>query len=64
MIDNFINHTPATWPWKLRDMNLKRIIWAPHHTIEGNTDDIAFSTFLEYYDLMLEIAEKYSDREG
>lgn len=62
MIDNFINHTPATWPWKLRDMNLKRIIWAPHHTIEGNTDDIAFSTFLEYYDLMLEIAEKYSDQ--
>lgn len=62
MIDSFLQHKVQSWPWKLKDKNLKRVIWAPHHTIEGNTDDIALSTFLQYYDTMLTIAERYKDR--
>ena len=45
--------------WKLKDSGLKRIIWAPHHTIEGNTSMIQYSTFLSYYDIMLQIADDY-----
>jgi len=62
MIDVFRNHQVKSWPWKLKEKKLKRVIWAPHHTIEGNTDDIALSTFLLYYDTMLKIAEQYKDR--
>lgn len=47
--------------WKLKDEKLKRVIWAPHHTIEGQTGLIQFSTFLLYHDLMLRIAEEYKD---
>ena len=45
--------------WKLRDTKLKRVIWAPHHTIEGQTGWIQFSTFLLYCDFMLKLAEDY-----
>lgn len=62
MIDVFRNNQVKTWPWKLENRQLKRVIWAPHHTIEGNTDDIALSTFLLYYDTMLRIAEQYKDK--
>ncbi len=36
----------------------KRIIWAPHHTIEP-VGIIFYSCFLKYYDFFLEMAEKY-----
>jgi CDP-glycerol glycerophosphotransferase (TagB/SpsB family) len=35
-----------------------KIIWAPHHTIEG-TESINFSNFLHYADIMIELAQKY-----
>ncbi|MBO6025179.1 MAG: CDP-glycerol glycerophosphotransferase family protein [Bacteroidales bacterium] len=47
--------------WKLKDGELKRVIWAPHHTIEGNTLLIQFSTFLLYCDFMLKVAEEYQE---
>ena len=62
LIDMFQHYKVQSWPWKLKDKQLKRVIWAPHHTIEGNTDDIALSTFLQYYDTMLSLAEQYKDR--
>lgn len=62
LIDIFTQYKVQSWPWKLENKQLKRVIWAPHHTIEGNTDDIALSTFLLYYDTMLQIAEQYKDR--
>lgn len=62
MIDSFMNHKVQSWPWKLKDKQFKRVIWAPHHTIEGNTDDTALSTFLQYSETMLTIAEQYKDR--
>lgn len=49
-------------PWKNNDSR-KRIIYAPHHTIaDMHYKGIAFSTFLEYCDFMLYLADKYKDQ--
>lgn len=48
--------------WKNPDPNFKRIIWAPHHTIEGQTGLLQFSTFLLHCDVMLEMADKYKNK--
>lgn len=45
--------------WKKQEVVKKRIIWAPHHTIDGT---FSVSTFLDVCDTMLEMAEKYKDR--
>ncbi len=62
-IEKYIDksYVPQSDPWKIKDRKIKRVIWAPHHTIEpiGN---VAYSCFLEYADFMLQMAEKYSDR--
>ncbi len=48
-------------PWKNNDKK-KRIIWAPHHTIgDEHLKGIAYSTFLENCDFMIEIANKYRE---
>lgn len=46
--------------WKPQPKNKKRVIWAPHHSIdlEGGLE---VATFLDYYETMLHLAEKYSD---
>lgn len=48
--------------WKSTDSHYKRIIWAPHHSIEGSDKLIKLSTFLLYADDMLEFANKYKDK--
>jgi len=48
-------------PWKSMTTQKKKIIWAPHFTI----DERAYysnSTFLMYADFMIELAQKYADR--
>lgn len=50
-------YKPISNPWKLDDPKLKRIIWAPHHTIKRSM--YGHSCFLEYCDFMLEMAKKY-----
>lgn len=54
------NHTPAYDSWKVADRKLKRIIWAPHHTIEPE-GNVSYSCFLDYADYMVELAKKYKD---
>lgn len=49
----------ATDNWKYPSSTLKRIIWAPHHTVDA--DRLQFSTFLLYADYMQRIAKKYRD---
>lgn len=44
--------------WKPQSSRKKRIIWAPHHTVDYLFN---FSNFLEYCDDMLRLAEKYKD---
>ena len=43
--------------WKSN--NKIKIIWAPHHSIEGYNNDLSYSRFLEFAEIMLEIADKY-----
>lgn len=46
-------------PWK-RAGNKKRIIYAPHHSLPGNSSTgVQYSTFLDYADIMLELMAKY-----
>ena len=49
-------------PWKIKDKSIKRIIWAPHHTIPGYGGDLDYSTFMEYYDFMFQVVEKYKGK--
>ena len=44
--------------WKLQERPKKRIIWAPHHTVDYLFN---FSNFLNYCDDMLQLAEKYQE---
>ena len=66
-IDCFINKdNHFDYNWKIKDNKVKRIIWAPHHTIADENvekmNSIHYSTFLSYADFMLELAEKYKDK--
>lgn len=54
-----VNYKPKDI-WKVKDRNIKRIIWAPHHTIQNNPE-IYYSTFLRHYELILDLANKYKD---
>lgn len=44
--------------WKKQEHPKKRIVWAPHHTIDYLFN---FSNFMVYAESMLELAEKYKD---
>lgn len=44
--------------WKPQGKRKKRIIWAPHHTVDYLFN---FSNFLNYCEDMLKLAEKYQD---
>jgi hypothetical protein len=48
--------------WKSTVRPLKKIIWAPHHTLNLFRERQNYSSFLEYADFMIEIAEKYKDQ--
>ena len=60
-IDDLIS-APKIDPWKRQQKRKKRIIYAPHHSI-GNlhAEGIAYSTFLELGELILNLAIKYKD---
>ena len=61
-IESFIDgRKPCDKDWKIRDNCLKRIIWAPHHTIEP-VGVVYYSCFLQYCDFMIEMAKKYRDK--
>ena len=47
--------------WKLKDPDIKNIIWAPHHSISEN-DTLAYSCFLQYSDFMLNLLERYKNK--
>ena len=46
--------------WKIDNRSLKRIIWAPHHTIERK-GIVVYSCFLEYAHFMVQMAQKYQN---
>jgi len=49
-----------SFDWKNNDLNFKRIVWAPHHTIED--DNNSASTFLQYSDFFIKLAHLYKNR--
>lgn len=49
-------------PWKRQNCIKKRIIYAPHHTIDHAHEWLPYSTFLEFGNFMLEMAEKYKEK--
>ncbi len=48
--------------WKIKSRDIKRIIWAPHHTIDNDTSFMAYSNFLVYHKDILNMAMKYVDK--
>lgn len=57
-IDTIIDHRyKPKQVWKIQNREKKKIIWAPHHTIQKTSID--FSTFLFYHEWMLHLAKKY-----
>ena len=58
IFDEYREARGNTTDWKNQDRNFKRVIWAPHHTIEGRDNLLRFSTFLEVADFMLDYALK------
>ena len=57
---NYGFRTNRATHWKSNNEKYKRIIWAPHHTIE-NQNPLSFSTFLKFSDIFIEIARFFSD---
>lgn len=62
-IDDFVygHRSSNNEVWKSPDAKLKRIIWAPHHTIDLS-ENLGLSNFLLHYQFILDIAEKYKDK--
>jgi CDP-glycerol glycerophosphotransferase (TagB/SpsB family) len=49
-------------PWKIKNKYLKRIIWAPHHTINSQGCGLNLSNFELYANFIFEIAQKNFSR--
>jgi len=58
-LDHFFKGVAVNDPWKIQDHKIKRIIWAPHHTIPGQDAGLKFSNFEKYAYFFLELAEIY-----
>lgn len=54
-----ICENPDIAVWKNKDSKLKKIIWAPHHSMNELNK---VSNFLEYYDVFLDLALQYSGK--
>lgn len=48
--------------WTNKDPQVKRIIWAPHHTLEANATLYQYSNFIEYADYFCDICEKFKGK--
>lgn len=50
-------------PWKKQDVEKKRIIWAPHHSLGGfKEESIIYGNFLDTCDYMFDMAVKYAKK--
>jgi hypothetical protein len=54
-----INKTPNNGVWKNKNSSLKKVIWAPHHSMNELNK---VSNFLEYFDVFLELASVYKNQ--
>lgn len=60
-LDNYLSDD-AEDVWKIKNTSMKRLIWAPHHSVPAENNWITRSTFLWMCDLMLSIAKEYKDK--
>lgn len=62
MADRLLEDSPADASmWKVQDEGVKRVIWAPHHSILKD-QGLGYSRFLELADGMTSLARKYDGR--
>ena len=54
-----INKTPNNGVWKNKNRGVKKIIWAPHHSMKELNK---VSNFLEYFDVFLELTNIYKGK--
>ena len=47
--------------WKQKEAEIKRVIWAPHHSI-NSSDTLCYSTFLHVADQMLDLCRTYNGK--
>lgn len=48
--------------WKQKDAHIKRVIWAPHHSIVAKEGALKYSTFLYYYKFMRTLPQIYQGK--
>ena len=61
-IDLLLTKKMVKNPWKIQGDKIKKIIWAPHHTIDGFDVGLKYSNFLELSDFMFDLLLKYQDK--
>lgn len=63
-LDRFMAARPTHDPWQHKDKDnvLKRIIYAPHHTISSSDANLSYSTFEKTGSYILDIAHEYKDQ--
>jgi CDP-glycerol glycerophosphotransferase (TagB/SpsB family) len=48
--------------WKHKNPDIKKLIWAPHHTIDNDTSFLSYSSFLVYSDFMLKLPSVFNGK--
>lgn len=61
LLDEIIKYVSNTDPWPIKNKEVKRIIWAPHHTIEGKGAGLDYSTFNRYNEFFLDLCKSRQD---
>ncbi len=59
--DVFLSMPAAANPWKNANTGRKRVIWAPHWSVNTWQTWFQASSFVQLADIMLEVAKKYED---
>lgn len=58
-VEELRNRSIRNKVWKVKNNKMKKIIWAPHHTISSDdAGDFQIGTFLENYQLFKDLAQK------
>ena len=63
IVDALMDFEPtATSVWKKQSHSKKKVIWAPHWTINNDGPAFNSATFLQYAELMRNLAQKHADK--
>lgn len=63
VVDSLLEFTPTpTSVWKEQAIQKKKLIWAPHWTINDDGPAFNSATFLQYAEPMRTLAQKYADK--